>query len=108
MLKLLSGRDHRVLTAVVLRKAAAADRIEHLSETVVTFRPLTEATIRGYIATGEPLDKAGSYGIQGQGAMLVRSIRGSYTNVVGLPLCETVELLERTGLYTPFEGGERP
>lgn len=108
MLRLLSGRDHRVLTAVVLQRAAAGDRMEHLAETTVSFRPLTDALIRGYIGTKEPLDKAGSYGIQGLGAMLVRAIQGSYTNVVGLPLCETVELLERAGLYRPFEGDVKP
>ncbi len=71
-------------------------------QTVVRFRELTEAEIAGYIATGEPADKAGAYAIQGIGAFMVRSIEGSYTNVVGLPLCETVEALQRLGVVRLF------
>ncbi len=65
--------------------------------TVVHFRELTDDTIARYIATGEPMDKAGAYGIQGIGAMLVRGIEGSYTNVVGLPLVEVLEALPQLG-----------
>ncbi|MBW1810151.1 MAG: septum formation inhibitor Maf [Deltaproteobacteria bacterium] len=102
MLKLLSGREHRVLTAVVLLKAGSKSADEHLSETLVTFRTLDETMISGYLKTGESRDKAGAYGIQGKGALLVSSIEGSYTNVVGLPLVETSEMIRQVGLWSPF------
>jgi septum formation protein len=70
--------------------------------TTVHFRELTATEIAGYIATGEPMDKAGAYAIQGIGAFMVRGIEGSYTNVVGLPLCEVVETLERLGAVRLF------
>jgi septum formation protein len=70
---------------------------------VVRFKELTAEEIAGYIATGEPLDKAGAYAIQGIGAFMVLGIEGSYTNVVGLPLCEVVEVLERLGAVRLFE-----
>jgi septum formation protein len=103
MLKLLSGRTHRVLTAVVLAPSGPGTALRLLSETLVRFVKLSQTTIQGYLDTGEPLDKAGAYGIQGIGAMLVSSIQGSYTNVVGLPLAETMEMLEEAGIYRPFE-----
>jgi septum formation protein len=107
MLNLLAGRSHRVLTAVSLMRAGKELADSFLSETQVTLRPLAADWIAGYVQTGEPLDKAGAYGIQGQGAILVQSISGSYTNVVGLPLCETVDMLERAGIFRPFDGGRR-
>lgn len=106
MLGLLSGRTHRVLTAVHLCQAGGGAGQDLLEETQVTFRDLAPDWIDGYLATGEPMDKAGAYGIQGIGAILVRSISGSYTNVVGLPLGETVDLLARAGVWRPFAGGE--
>ena len=91
MLKTLSGRTHEVLTGVALfyknKKAVAVEK------TSVKFRVLTDNEIQQYVATREPMDKAGAYGIQGQGAILVDSIVGCYNNVVGLPL---------TRLYTLF------
>jgi septum formation protein len=101
MLRLLSGRRHRVLTAVVLAQAGGDEPFELLCETSVWFRPLDAATIHEYLATGEPMDKAGAYGIQGRGAMLVSSIEGSYTNVVGLPLAETIQLLAEAQVWRP-------
>jgi septum formation protein len=101
MLRLLSGRRHRVLTAVVLAQAGGDEFFELLCETSVWFRPLDAATIHEYLATGEPMDKAGAYGIQGRGAMLVSSIEGSYTNVVGLPLAETIQLLAEAQVWRP-------
>ena len=84
MLSALSGREHRVYTGVsVLRGGRAATEHE---ETAVAFRALAPGEIWGYIATGEPMDKAGAYGIQGIGALLVSGIRGDYFNVMGLPL----------------------
>lgn len=96
MLRGLSGRTHRVVTGVtVLRgEVAAATRVT----TEVTFRSLTAAEIDWYLATGEPDDKAGGYGLQGAGAVLVEAITGSDTNVIGLPLAETVALLRDVGV----------
>ncbi|MBD8164662.1 Maf family protein [Erwinia persicina] len=90
MLSMLSGQTHEVMTAVAL-----ADRqrtLECLVVTEVTFRTLTPEDIANYIASGEPMDKAGAYGIQGLGGNFVRKINGSYHAVVGLPLVETAEL----------------
>ncbi|KNC93284.1 Maf family protein [Trabulsiella odontotermitis] len=91
MLRMLSGKTHQVMTAVAL-----ADRqhmLDCLVVTDVTFRVLSERDIADYVASGEPLDKAGAYGIQGLGGCFVRKINGSYHAVVGLPLVETYELL---------------
>ncbi|MEP9346146.1 nucleoside triphosphate pyrophosphatase [Enterobacter roggenkampii] len=91
MLRKLSGQTHQVMTAVAL-----ADRqhvLDCLVVTEVTFRELTDDDIAAYIASGEPMDKAGAYGIQGLGGCFVRKIHGSYHAVVGLPLVETYELL---------------
>lgn len=91
ILRRLAGRAHRVLTAVA---AANGTRSEHrLSVSEVRFRTLTDDEIRRYARSGEPLDKAGAYGIQGRAAMFVEEIRGSHSGIVGLPLCETVLLL---------------
>lgn len=90
MLTRLSGQTHQVMTAVAL-----ADRqhvLDCLTITDVTFRVLTPEDIRAYVASGEPMDKAGAYGIQGLGGNFVRKINGSYHAVVGLPLVETAEL----------------
>ncbi|MBI3525274.1 MAG: septum formation inhibitor Maf [Betaproteobacteria bacterium] len=95
MLTRLSGRVHRVLTAVAL---ISEERIEHvLSISEVRFRELQGDEIRRYVATGEPFDKAGAYGIQGHAAVFVAEIRGSHSGVAGLPLCETALLLRRFG-----------
>lgn len=91
MLQRLSGQTHQVMTAV-----AIADRqqiVDCLVVTEVTFRVLSQEDIAGYVASGEPMDKAGAYGIQGLGGCFVRKINGSYHAVVGLPLVETYELL---------------
>lgn len=96
MLSALSGRSHQVLTAVSVRRSAA--HWDALSVTQVDFRPLTASEIDAYWDSGEPHDKAGGYAIQGLGAAFVRSIAGSYSGVVGLPLYETVELLRLAGL----------
>jgi septum formation protein len=99
ILRLLSGTRHRVLTAVALRHE---DRLSMtVSESFVTFAPLEEARIQAYIATGEPFDKAGAYGIQGRAGAFVSRLEGSYTGVMGLPLYETVELLREFGITVP-------
>ncbi len=95
MLSRLSGRSHHVITGVCLLHAQCGVEESQTVETEVFMRRLDAADIEGYIATGEPMDKAGAYGIQGIGGCLVQRIEGSYSNVVGLPLCETVELLRR-------------
>ncbi|SUG96670.1 Septum formation protein Maf [Salmonella enterica subsp. enterica] len=91
MLRLLSGNTHQVMTAVAL--ADSQQTLDCLVVTEVTFRTLSAQDITGYVASGEPLDKAGAYGIQGRGGCFVRKINGSYHAVVGLPLVETYELL---------------
>ena len=95
MLRELSGRTHQVMSGLCVM-----DRRRMKSQTVVTevqFKELGDREIQAYIRTGEPMDKAGAYGIQGYAAYMVRAIRGSYTNVVGLPLTETVETLHEFG-----------
>ena len=95
MLAALSGRDHQVFTGVTL---CQGDRIlTQAEETQVTFRPLTGQEIRQYVSTGEPMDKAGAYGIQGLGGLLVEGIRGNYFNVVGLPICRLGRMLAQVG-----------
>jgi nucleoside triphosphate pyrophosphatase len=94
----LSGRWHTVLTAVCLSGARGLDC--EVVETEVEFVALSEAVCSAYLATAEPWDKAGAYGIQGLGGAFVRSIRGSYTNVVGLPLSQTWRLLDAHGIAT--------
>lgn len=91
MLRALSGRTHRVITGVSLVRKDALRRFS--VTTRVEFYPLSDDTLRWYLATGEPFDKAGAYGIQGKGALLVRGISGDYCNVVGLPLAELARQL---------------
>jgi septum formation protein len=94
----LSGRRHIVLTAVCLLSATGMHG--ELVATEVEFISLSPETCDAYLATAEPWDKAGAYGIQGLGGAFVRSIQGSYSNVVGLPLCETWQLLSNNGIAT--------
>jgi septum formation protein len=93
MLEMLSGRTHAVHTAVVVQGPRLARPISTTVTTSVRFRLLARAEIERYVASGDPMDKAGAYGIQGAGGALVAEVRGSYSNVVGLPLEETLELL---------------
>ncbi len=95
MLRLLSGKMHRVYSAISLR---GQEHGQAVSITEVTFRSLTECEIDAYWQSGEPVDKAGSYAIQGLGGIFVESISGSFSGVVGLPLFETAELLSRQGI----------
>ncbi len=95
MLEALSGRTHQVMTGIAVICAGAAEAV--VSATDVTFRRLDKREIRAYCETGEPMDKAGGYGIQGRGGAFVTSISGSYSSVVGLPLDQTAVLLERFG-----------
>jgi len=96
MLQLLSGREHQVLTAVAL--ASGADCVVRLVSNRVQFRVITADEAERYWASGEPQDKAGGYAIQGLGAVFVSGLQGSYSGVVGLPLCETAQLLDAFGI----------
>lgn len=96
MLKMLSGRTHQVFTAVCLSYQGKEMECLHTSE--VSFRRLTDAEIHAYIATGEPMDKAGAYGIQQFGGVFVERLSGSFTGVMGLPVFETAELLKQFDL----------
>ncbi len=98
MLRSLAGRTHQVLTAVAVAGAG-----ERLVTAAVTFAPVSEAALRWYVSTGEPMDKAGAYAIQGIGGFLVERVEGSHSAVVGLPLVETLALLREAGYTLPWE-----
>jgi septum formation protein len=93
MLRALSGQEHRVLTAIAVAAESGVDLI--VNENLVRFRELTEPEIVQYVETGEPMDKAGGYAIQGRAAAFIPAILGSYTGVMGLPLFETAQLLSK-------------
>jgi septum formation protein len=105
MLHRLSGRQHTVMTGLaLLHQRQQFLRIDTVS-TLVRFRPLLQADIERYVATGEPFDKAGAYAIQDGAAAFVVSLEGCYTNVVGLPLRRTAALLRSAGLCVPYDTG---
>lgn len=100
MILRLGGQTHEVITSCALRSPSG---MEHAtSRTLVGFRPIDEATARAYVATGEPLDKAGAYGIQGYGAALVDRIEGDFFGVMGLPVRLVLDLLEQSGWRYTF------
>jgi len=101
MLGTLGGRVHEVITGMCLMRPGGKLRRSGSVVTRVWFKDLSMREIEAYAGTGEPMDKAGAYGIQGIGAFLVRSVAGSYTNVVGLPLCETLEWLMADNIIEP-------
>ena len=96
MLRALSGESHEVYTGVAVLRGDTL--LTESERSAVHFRPLTEGEISAYIATGEPMDKAGAYGIQGRASLFVRGIEGDYFNVVGLPLCRLGLMLNRLGV----------
>lgn len=98
MLKRLSGQTHRVLTGYAICNKAKGRKFSETIKTEVLFKNLSDDEIEWYIHTKEPFDKAGAYAIQGLGTFLVKSINGSYTNVVGLPVCEVIEFLIKEGV----------
>lgn len=102
MLNMLSGRSHKVLSGYAIIDRHTNHCLRRCITTEVTFRSLTAQEIDGYIASGEPADKAGSYAIQGLGAFMVTSINGSYSSVVGLPLAQIVEDLQQLGAIELF------
>jgi len=95
MLRMLSGTTHRVLTAVAL--GVVQRRASAVSVSQVTFSPMTDAQIRAYVATGEPMGKAGAYAVQGRAAAHIAHISGSYTGIMGLPMFESAQLLRQFG-----------
>jgi septum formation protein len=99
ILKLLSGTQHRVLTAVAVQVEGRVELV--VSESRVTFGALDEARIASYVASGEPFDKAGAYGIQGRAGAFIERLEGSYSGVMGLPLYETANLLRLFGVAVP-------
>lgn len=101
MLRLLSGRTHRVHTAYAVALPGVECPLERVSTTAVRFNDLTDDEIAAYVASGEPMDKAGAYGIQGRAASLVASIEGDYYTVVGFPLGSFVRDLARSGFTLP-------
>jgi len=102
MLSLLSGKEHKVITAFcLLNPTGEIAKVEAIT-TLVKMKRLTEDEIKAYVATGEPFGKAGSYAIQGIGAFMVESISGSYTNVVGLPVCALIKSLLTAGALKNF------
>jgi septum formation protein len=101
MMRLLSGRTHEVITGVAAKVVRGAT-LEASARTRVTFRPLSDAEIAWYWQSGEPKDKAGGYAIQHRGGAFVSRIEGSHSNVIGLPLVETLALLEEAGVKPPW------
>jgi len=98
MLAAIAGKTHVVYSGVTLQNASAGWHETRVAESEVRMLPLTPREIEWYVATGEPLDKAGAYAVQGMGAMFIDSVHGSYTNVVGLPLALLYQMLKRAGI----------
>ena len=105
MLRRLSGKEHWVLTGFSIRHLAKGIGGQEVVRTAVKVKTLSLDEMGWYIQTGEPFDKAGGYAIQGIGSFMIESIRGSFTNVVGLPLCEVIQMLNRLGAVTISEFG---
>lgn len=100
MMRLLNGDTHQVLTGYAIVHAGNAHAFSDVEITEVTFKCMTDEEMEWYIETPEPYDKAGGYAIQGLGSFMVRQIKGSYTNVVGLPVCEVLDQLYRLGVIS--------
>ena len=98
MLKNLNGRTHKVMSAIALVDNQSGKVLVDLVESKVTFKELTDKEIKDYIATGEPMDKAGAYAIQGLGSIFIKSICGCYTNIVGLSVYKLAEMLKEFGI----------
>jgi septum formation protein len=107
MLNRLSGQTHQVITGYCICQKSSKKLIVDSVSTDVTFKSLSDREIDWYTRTSEPFDKAGAYAIQGLGTFLVRSIKGSYSNVVGLPVCEIIEHLIREGVVGFEDTGDR-
>ena len=107
MLRRLSGKEHRVLTGFSVHHLEKRKGDRQTVQTAVKVKKLTQEEIEWYVKTEEPFDKAGGYAIQGMGSFMIESIKGSYTNVVGLPVCELIQMLSRLGAVTISERGMR-
>lgn len=99
MLKMLNGKAHSVITGFTIMDTGRSKVLSRSVETKVYFRKLDAVEIKAYVKTGEPLDKAGAYAVQGLGAVFIEKIDGDFFNVVGLPLCALTESLEKFGIY---------
>ncbi len=104
MLQMLENKWHEVMTGITVIDSATGQRLDHVEKTRVRVRPLTAGAIWNYIDSGEPLDKAGAYGIQGLGALLVEKLDGCYFNVVGLPIYSVSVMLAQVGIKTLLDG----
>ncbi len=102
MLATLSGRTHVVVTSFCLYRSQTEECLAQSVESFVLFKDLTKEEIEGYVLSGEPFDKAGGYAVQGLGAFMVREVHGSFTTVVGLPLCEVIEAMKKLGVVGTF------
>jgi len=100
MLRRLSGKEHRVLTGFSVHHLEKGKGDREAVQTSVKVKKLTQPEMDWYVKTGEPYDKAGGYAVQGIGSFMIESIKGSYTNVVGLPICELIQMLSRLGAVT--------
>lgn len=98
MLSLIAGQTHIVYTGVTLQNVGRQVRETRVAESEVRMLPLSQSDVAWYVATGEPLDKAGAYAVQGIGGMFIESIHGSYTNVVGLPLATLFQMMRKVGI----------
>ena len=108
MLGMLAGRRHTVFTGYTLLNTAFPERsLSRHVRSYVSIKRMTKSEIATYVKTGEPMDKAGAYAVQGLGAAIVRRVEGSYTNVVGLPLCEVMEDLETLGIFRFLGGAQK-
>jgi septum formation protein len=107
MLHRLSGQEHWVLTGFSVFHLREGKSDKETVQTAVKMKTLSPTEMEWYVQTGEPFDKAGGYAIQGIGSFMIESIRGSYTNVVGLPLCELIQMLNRLGAIAISESGIR-
>jgi septum formation protein len=107
MLHRLSGQEHWVLTGFSVFHLGEGKSDKETVQTAVKMKTLSPTEMEWYVQTGEPFDKAGGYAIQGIGSFMIESIRGSYTNVVGLPLCELIQMLNRLGAIAISESGIR-
>ena len=105
MLHRLSGQEHWVLTGFSVFHLGEGKSDKETVQTAVKMKTLSPTEMEWYVQTGEPFDKAGGYAIQGIGSFMIESIRGSYTNVVGLPLCELIQMLNRLGAIAISESG---
>ena len=105
MLTRLSGREHHVYSGFAVRHAQKGVNDRQASKTAVRVKSLMRSEMEWYVATGESLDKAGGYAIQGIGAFMIESIRGSYSNVVGLPMCELIQMMNRLGAISIARDG---